>query len=65
MKELQTNEIEKVVGAGGLITDLVGGLLGDVNKVLGYTVGNGVSTAVQNTEIGVANLLNSLVSFKS
>ncbi len=63
MKVLETMEVEQVVGAGGYVTDFIGSTLGQINIALDQTLGNAVGQTVQNTEIDVANLLGSLITF--
>lgn len=66
MKELNSMEVEQVVGAGtGYITNIVGGALGQVNILLDSTLGNVVGQTVQNTEINLGDFLGSLISFTS
>ncbi|EIC85044.1 hypothetical protein [Serratia sp. M24T3] len=63
MKELNVTEIDQVAGAGGVITDLLGTVLGSTNDAISNAISPVVGQTVQFAEIDVDSILKSLITF--
>lgn len=63
MKELNITEVEHVAGAGGVVTDLLGTVLGATNDLISNTISPVIGQTVQSAEIDVSNILKSLITF--
>lgn len=59
MKVLNTMEVEQVAGAGGVITDTLGAVIGAVNDVTSPLLGQ----TVQTLDNDVDGLLKTLLTF--